>query len=412
MLKAGALYFAIVMAFFIAVISAAIILLAAHYRNSYLKELRFNRLQQNRDSAILYALNTPAPVAGDTLKIDLYADEMDSVEINRESWGILNLTQVKAFIEQDTLKSIFFTGTDTHKDSLSLYLSDEDRPLSVSGKTKIVGDVQVPKAGVRQSYAEGKPYEGDQLIYGKISDSKRTLDALDEALIKKLTTHLELPLDALPVYPRQNLLVSFGQASRAYKLPVNTQLTQHLVGKIILYADTTVTITAQSQLNGVIIYAPAIMVEEGFEGNCQLFATDSIIVAPKVKLQYPSVLGLIASEKTVDQAKISIGKGSLVKGMVFSSEKKRSAMQTLIALGEKTRVVGEVYSTGLVKLGKETQIIGKVSCNRFMMQTPATLYENFLIDVRIDRKARSKYYLSSKLFKTEQAQNRILQWLN
>ncbi|PIG98215.1 hypothetical protein CS542_06460 [Pedobacter sp. IW39] len=50
-----------------------------------------------------------------------------------------------------------------------LYLSDEDRPVSVSGKTLLIGNGMLPKAGIKQSYAEGKPYTGiKQLLDGKL----------------------------------------------------------------------------------------------------------------------------------------------------------------------------------------------------------------------------------------------------
>ena len=73
---------------------------------------------------------------------------------------------------------------------------------------------------------------------------------------------------------------------------------------------------------------------------------------------------------------------------------------------------GEVYATGFVKMDKPVKIQGKVSCNRFIIQTPTSLYENYLIDIEINRKKRSKYYLGSALFPMKQLQNAILKWLN
>ena len=128
-------------------------------------------------------------------------------------------------------------------------------------------------------------------------------------------------------------------------------------------------------------------------------------------LSYPSVLGVIRNAKSGVQPNISIGKNCRVNGIVFTHEDTRSALQTMIKLDTATTINGEVFSTGMVKLARGIKIIGSVSCNRFIMQTKTTLYENFLIDVTLDRKARNRYYLGARLF-TGNHQNKLLKWLN
>lgn len=410
-IKAGALYFSIVVALFIAIVSASLIMLAAHYRNSYLKEIRYNRLLNNLESGITYVLNEDNRTEN-IRQLDLYGDQLDSIELTKKSWGIFDLAILKTFVQQDTLKRTFLIGNET--DSIALYLSDEDRPLSVSGQTKITGDVLLPKSGIRQSYAEGKPYAGGkQLIYnGKISNSKRTLPNLDEELLKKLKTNLENSNEKLSSFANKDLKVSFLDSTTYLKLPQYSILSDvSLKGNIVLYADSSITITSSAHLDNVQLYAPVIKVEEGFKGNCQLFARDSIVVANQAVFEYPSVLGVIRTDKSGTQPKIALGNQVRFNGIIFSYEDKRSALQTMISLGKNTKVKGEVYSTGLFKIEKESSVEGKVSCNRFIMQSPVTLYENFLIDVAFNRKARSEYYLSSPLFKAKK-QNKVLKWLN
>ncbi|MEE1945909.1 polymer-forming cytoskeletal protein [Pedobacter sp. KR3-3] len=411
MLKAGALYFAIVIAFFIAIVSASLIMLAAHYRNSYLKEIRYTRLLNNLNSGVEYALaNKDAAEGKQTL--DLFGDELDSLELDRKNWGIFDLAILKSFVKQDTLKRAFLIGNLT--DSTALYLSDEDRPLSISGHTRITGNVELPKSGIRQSYAEGKPYDGGkELIFaGKIGNSTRTLKALNEKLLERLKQVLANQDRKLPLLQQNELKVSFLDSTRKFQLPQIANLADvKLEGNIILVSDSLVTISATAQLNGIQVYAPLIKVEEGFKGNCQLFAIDSILVANNVEFKYPSVLGVMRTKKSVVQPQIVLGDHVNFDGIIFSHEKERTALQTLIGLGKDTRVQGEIYSTGLLRVEKGSKVNGKVSCNRFLMKTPLTLYENFLIDVAFNRKARSRYYLSAKLFNAQQP-NQILKWLN
>lgn len=411
MLKAGALYFAIVIAFFIAIVSASLIMLAAHYRNSYLKEIRYNRLLNNLNSGIEYTLANKDAMEGKQT-LDLFGDELDSLELDKKDWGIFDLAILKSFVKQDTLKRAFLIGNLT--DSTAIYLSDEDRPLSISGHTRITGNVELPKSGIRQSYAEGKPYDGGkELIFGgKTSNSTRMLKPLNEKLLERLKAVFANQAQKLPALQQNELRVSFLDSTQKFKLPQIANLADvNLEGNIILISDSLVTISATAQLNGIQVYAPLIKVEQGFKGNCQLFAVDSILVADNVEFKYPSVLGVMRTKRSVVQPQIVLGDHVNFDGIIFSHENERTALQTLIGLGKDTRVQGEIYSTGLLRVEKGSKINGKVSCNRFLMKTPLTLYENFLIDVAFNSKARSRYYLSSKLFK-EQRTNRILKWLN
>ncbi|KIA89490.1 hypothetical protein OC25_25330 [Pedobacter kyungheensis] len=387
-------------------------MLAAHYRGSYLKEVRMARLSRNMDSGIAYVLAQDAANEQNNLALDLFGDETDSVLIEQKHWGIFNLATVKSFVLTDTLKQVFLMGHETTSDAVAVYLSDEDRPLSVSGDTRITGNAEVPKAGMRKSYVDSRPYSGDQLVYGKISDSKRTLNGLESKWIKEIETELDFDPAKLPTLNGGDEQVSFFAEAKKFNASALSQLGTQLSGQVILYSDTTVKIAATAQLDNTIIYAKSIVVADGFKGNCQLFARDSITLGNAVTLTYPSVLGLVSREKMVDQAKITLGKNNRFEGIIFSYEPKRSALQTLVSIGEQSSVQGEVYATGLLKLGKQVKVAGKVSCNRFIMQTPATLYENFLIDVVLNRKARNRMYLSSAIFTGVAENKKILRWEN
>lgn len=412
MLKAGALYFAVISAFLIAVICASLIMIAAYYREAYLKELRMTRLERNMDSSIDLALGQEGIVENGYTHMDLLGDGSDSAKFSQSYWGIFELSVISAAVSTDTVKRVFLIGRDARTDTLALYLSDEDRPLSISGDTRITGDAKVPKSGMRKSYVENRPYSGDKLVYGRIQESGRTLVPLDADLIRALDKALDRDRSSMELFPAQDMVASFLGPSGVFSLPAGARLSGRLSGQIALYSDTSVFISRTARLENIVIYAQSITVEDGFEGNCQLFARDSITVGNGAVLGYPSVLGLIGKEKLVDQAKITLGKDVKISGMVFSYESKRSPLQTMISLGERTKITGEVYATGLLKLAKGIVVDGKTSCNRFIMQTPTTLYENFLVDVILNRRSRNGHYLSSPLFGKGEKNKKILKWLN
>ncbi len=411
MLKAGALYFAIVVAFFIAIITASLIMLAAHFRTSYMKEIRYTRLLNNLNSGITY-LMADNDISSPKKEVDLFNNQLDSVLIARKNWGVYDLAVVKAHILGDTISKVFFTGVTTDKDLDVLYLSDEDRPLSVSGSTRLTGNAALPKAGIKQSYAEGKPYTGDQkLIAGNTTSSSRTLKGLNSNMVKDLEAKLKPGTKLWSAFNITKLNVSFKDSTKIFKLLPGAKISSELDGNIILISDTSVIISASAKLNNIQIYAHSVSIESGFKGKCQIFARDSVVAGDNVHFDYPSAVGVLRTVGAADQPSITFGKGLLFNGIVFSYEQKRSTMQTLISFGKESRLNGEVYSTGLLKVQKGVFIAGKVSCNRFIMQTPVTLYENFLIDVVFNRKARSKYYMSSGLFEGGSKEKGVLLWL-
>lgn len=385
-------------------------MLAAHYRAMYLKEIRMAKLNRDIQSGITYVLARADTLKTEKTALDLFGDETDSVLIGKRNWGIFEMATVKSFLFSDTLKCSFLMGIENRKDSLSLYLSDEDRPLSVIGNTRIMGNVKVPKTGMRISYVDNRPYTGEKMVYGRIMDSKKTLGGLEKKWVNEIDKKLDSNLTAFPKLGIEKQHVSFFSPAKSYNASGVKILSNHLSGQIILYSDTAIAVSATAKLDNVIIYAQSIKIEKGFKGNCQLFARDSIVVENNAVLEYPSVLALVSKEKMVDQAKITLGNNVRFQGIILTYEPKRSALQTMVSLGEKTVVSGEIYVTGLVKLAKNVIVEGKVSCNRFIMQTPATLYENFLIDVILNRKRRSRFYLTSGIFTGEKGRKKVLKW--
>lgn len=408
MVRAGALYFAIIMALFIAVVTTSLLLLAAHYSNSYLKELRFTRLLNNLDAGQAFAL-TPIDSPHHLQKVDLYGDGADSLIVLKKEWGIYEQIILQAFIQNDTLTRAMLIGTET--DSLALYLSDENRPLSLGGKAKIVGNVRIPKSGIKKAYVDGKAYVYEKLVNdGQIDYSVRRLPQLDTLLLNRLSAVFQKKdnysdLTELPIKQ------SFLKPTLYFDVSENAVLeAKSFAGNIIISSDSTLTIKASCKLDGVQIYAPSIIIESGFKGNCQLFALESIVIKDKVHLSYPSVAAVLKTAHSEVFPKVALGKAGSFEGVIFTHEPKRSALQTMISLDSAASVKGELYA-GILKLTETVVIEGKISCNSLMMQSKQVLYENFLIDLTLNRNARSKYYLSSPVFNTR-FPYQVLKWLD
>jgi hypothetical protein len=413
MLKASSLYIVLIVSLVIAIVSSSLITVAYYYRLEYQKNLRYNRLLTNLNSGIDILLSKDYKKFDADNIVDLDSSQAEKLLLRKERWGLFDLALVKSYVFLDTIKKAFFIGDQTDKDRSVIYLTDEDRPLSVSGNTQIVGDAYLPKAGVREAYMEGKSFTSGKLVNGAIKTSTNKLPALDKEIIKKIQKTLSGILlgEVSPLLDSTGN--SFFNTAKVIRADSASTLIENkiLKGKITYISDTLVRIAKSSRLNDIIIYATAIVVEDGFEGNCQLFATDSIVIGKRCSFNYPSACGVIRPEKRKIQPRISIGSGTKFTGIIFAYEETKSELQTFIDIGKNTLIEGEVF-TGLLKFQSPLTIFGKVTCNRFLVETEESLYENYLVDVKLNRNRRSNYYLTSNLFTNNKYGNSILKWLD
>lgn len=417
MLKASALYLVIVIALVIGVLCSALIVSAYFYKQQYQQKFRYDKLENNLSSGVNILLGSGDQEYRDEKAWSLFGDGDDSVAIKKIPWGIYDIGLSRAFIQKDTLYKAFSIGAviDSSKWA-ALYLIDEDRPLSVSGKTMIRGNAFIPKAGVKEAYVDGQAYQGDkQLVIGVKHNSEKTLPVLQPGrlnLLHQLGTPSALNDTILP--RADSLSVSFFKPSRVINLKkhVTTLSNIRLTGNIILLSDTTIIIEHTAVLSNVLIFARSISVKDGFHGSCQLFATDSIGVDKHCSFSYPSCLGVIRDHNDKStQGKIRIGENSMVTGVLFTYEKEKSQLQTLIDIADNVKIYGQVYVMGLLKFNKGGEINGSVFANRFLYRSTYTTYENYLINIKLDATGLSPYYLTSALLPVSAKKQKVLQWL-
>ncbi|WPU99883.1 hypothetical protein SNE26_28140 [Mucilaginibacter sp. cycad4] len=419
MLKASALYMVIVITLVIGVICSALIVAAYLYKSQYQAKFRTGQLQNNLNSGITILLNSRDSIYKDGHAFSLFNGDADSINLKKTSWGIFDVCSASASISRDTLYKVFSLANSIDSAKWgALYLIDEDRPVSVSGNTLIRGNIYIPKAGIRTAYVDNQAYTGDQnIVNGKTFDSERRLPPLSAARLGQLQKQLSFspPVNDLPAGV-DSIARSFLKPTLAFSFGKKAKTISHvsLNGNIVLYSDTTLVIDSTASLNNVLVFAKGILVKSGFRGSCQLFAADSISVERDCNFNYPSCLGILrfTTGNTVGlPAKLNVGDRTDCEGLIFSYQKDDQQLPPVISLGKKTRVQGQVYSMGILNLRAETTINGSVFTKRFLYQSEFTRYENYLINVSIDSRALSPYYLSSDLTPVAGKPKKILQWL-
>ena len=418
MLKASALYIVIILALVIAIICSSLIVSAYFYKLQYQKKFRYDVLESNLSSGVNILLTSEDAPYLQEKPLSLFNSDADSISLKKLPWGVFDIGVVKAFIQKDTLYKVFSLANTIDSTKWSaLYLIDEDRPLSVSGKTMIKGDAYIPKAGIKPAYVDNKAYEGDKrLIIGNQHNSEKKLPALNPDRLAQLRNYLDNHIQGDSALSNADSIhQSFLLPARiiAFKKKVQIIKNVALSGNIVLLSDTSITIDSSAVLNNVMIFAKSIKVNDGFHGNCQLFAVDSITAGQRCRFDYPSCMGVMRFTPQVvrSSAKIKIGDHTLFNGIIFTYEKTTNELQPLIEIGKNVRVAGQIYSQGLLKFTDDSEIDGNVTTSRFIHQNTITIFENYLINIKLNSLALSPYYLTSELMPVTAKKKKIMQWL-
>ncbi|MBB3058140.1 hypothetical protein [Mucilaginibacter gotjawali] len=419
MLKASAMYIVIIIALVIGVLCSSLIVAAFFYRMEYQKKFRYDQLDNNLNSGvnILLAGSDTSYLSSRTMS--LFNNGTDSVSLKRTFWGMYDIGTSVAFIQKDTLYKTFSIAYSIDSSKwAALYLIDEERPLSLSGKTAIVGDVYVPKAGVTTAYVDNKAYLGDKrLIAGKKNNSDKTLPPLAEGRLAEFEQFINTNHSGDSSFNRiDTLKQSFLLPTKYFnfKNKVQTLSNINLSGNVILFSDTTINIDSTASLNSIIIYAKGIHIKSGFHGSAQFFARDSISVDSNCLFSYPSCLGVLRFDKpgTVPvQEKIHLGNHTIFRGILFTYEKTETSLKPLIDLGRGVKIAGQVYSQGIMRTKDAVEVAGSVFTSQFLYQNSFTLFQNYLINITMNSKALSPYYLTGDLTPVAGKKKKVLQWL-
>ena len=412
-LPARALVFALLVVLMVALVSGALITLA------HLQTTQF-QLQQDRQAVLRNAksgfeyLLAQGKVENKKLEahFDLFEQNRDSVLLRRYPWGFYDVLFSKAHRRtiqgQFTQTKAAILGTNIGEQQQSaLYLLDNNRSLSLVGKTRIEGVAYLPKAGVKRGYINGLSYYGDRLIYGEKKRSKRYLPKLNEERIKLLQQEF-LKMNGTTSLA-QEVKHSFGELPLEIYAPTVYLKNQKITGQVIIRSDSLIYIGKDAKLEDVLLFAPNIVIEAGFEGQLQAFATKTILVQKKVKLNYPSGLNLLSKYQEGNEIKIE--DNTIIEGNVLikTDRLQSNTVPVQLVVNEKATIIGEIYSDTKVEF--KGTLHGHMACHSFIYRTAASIFDNHLYNANMIYKHRPNTFLTSLYLENTEA-NKILKWEN
>lgn len=420
MLRGGSLFYVLAIIVIMGLVSGAL-LLSAHYTKLQLQRDEIREVVlRNSMSGIEILLHEPVYLQNSsTNDIDLFGDGSDSVFLQLKTWGAFEIAVSRAHNRSFVHQRIAAVGwQNAETDHTALILADLDRPLSITGTTKLSGDCYLPKAGVQRAYIEGQNYSGDKLVYGDTKISDRFLPAYNDSLVKRL-------LLLFTFRPGANDSVISSEAFQQSDSIKNSfldktlyiisdgaiRITQKIEGHVCIISKRTIHVSKNSQVHNVLLIAPRIEIEEKSRGDFQAFARDTLIVGKEAQLGYPTVLGIIATKTSPDVAALLIGEKVKVYGQAFAcSTENDFRKRVLISTEKKSLVYGEIYSSGLVD--HKGTVYGAITCSKFELKTASAEYENHLMNAVIDRPKRSNEFVSSALTRKRSDKKNIVQWLH
>ena len=419
MVKAGSLFFVIVISLIIGVLSSSLLLLSYYQRIRTSQNDLTRRLALNTESGKVLLLNWQKTHLGplDTT-VDLYENGRDSVKIQQYNWGLFTVGIIKAYKGQLVNKKAFLYGPELeHNNLMALYLSDFDSPLSISGSTSIRGNASLPPAGIRKGYIEGIKYNQDTLVYGLVSQSSKNLPSINEEYLKPYFSILsssdsENNNILKPVTSVQPLKdsISFFDPTRWIRSNEAINLAHmRLEGNICIFSSKKIVVDSTTRLKDIILISPVILIKEHFSGSIQAFASDSLTTESHCVFPYPSSLVLLKPLADDKQPFLRVGANNRLTGVILSKCKKSDINLTQIIIEASCHIQGIVYCNGYLQL--VGTVSGEVLTDHFTYKTSASLYDNYLVDAHISKVELNSHFVTSGIFAQNETKNRIAKCL-
>lgn len=420
-IRAGALQYVIVVAVVVAILVFAFISLVYLYQRStdkyafskeaiYNTQLGFDYLQYKGISS--YETIEELSILED--------NEHSKLTVLKKNWGIFDIVLVNSEVHKQQFQKIGLLGYQNSKRN-ALFLKDNNQALVMVGNAQLLGNVALPKMGVKTGNISGVSFYGSQLVIGNQELSTTKLPKIEN--IDYLKSLSQNP------YLENTIFFNLGDGvEKCQSFAQPTMITQSetdlilnnisLKGNIIITSKTKIIIKPSTRLNDIILIAPEIIIESNTKGNFQALASKTIQVAPNCKLNYPSALVLLDDKNSSvlindlnsnkeKEHKIEIEQFSSVKGVVvyYSTDSERQ-YNTQINIQEKATVTGEVYCTGNLEL--QGNVNGSVFTNQFLIKKSGGTYVNHLFNGKINSENLPKQYAGLQI---QNNANAVAKWM-
>lgn len=388
--RAGILSYALAIGIVVSVVLSLLTIFVYYQKTEhYLLKSKIAALDNLQRGVELYLAE---PEKFNSLKagIALFDNSDDSVYYDCQRWGIFDRVNITAKHNRATGEKAFLAARSLSVEGrAALYLIDEGRPLSLVGDTKLEGTCYLPLAGIQSAYINRVGYKNEKLVYGEERRSKKELPDIEiEEVISQI-----MDLDDYHENLNSDSTITNSFLNPTAIFNITSPVVERYEGNVILRSNKEIRIDSIAELHGVLVVAPVIKIKKGFDGDAQFFATDTLIVEAKVKLEYPSVLA-IHSER--DPASILLGEQAKMHGWIIMDGGNDAFRNRVIHLENESEFFGMIYCNGLLEMYNEVN--GNVCARRFLVNSISGIYENYLMNASINSSGLDSSFVASPLW--------------
>ncbi|MFC0521224.1 hypothetical protein ACFFGL_11000 [Mesonia maritima] len=308
-------------------------------------------------------------------QIRLFPNEKIETVFVKEKWGFFDKLTIISSLKKDSIRQDFLVANKRNKNTPALYLRDNDEDFKISGGTRINGDIFIPKKGLKTITIDNNSFE-KPIHNGSVFNSQKVFPKHSELTIGYPENYELLDINEINEH---SVINGFNEITKV--IEVNTKLENlKLKGNIMVTSQDTLIISSSVILEDVILEAPKIIFQNGFEGSAQVFASKGVIVEPQVVLKYPSII-TVGSNHIMEKSIIFEGE-SVFSGLVFMQGGGLSLeKQNTILIKEKAELTGEVYCDGTLSL--YGIVNGSVFASALVHKTTTTAYKNLIYNGHI-----------------------------
>ncbi|SNR15449.1 hypothetical protein [Tenacibaculum jejuense] len=407
--KAGALQYVLVIAIIIFIVLFAFVQLINLQQKLGVKKNLYQKAVLQADNGFRYLASKS--IENNTIKkVQFSENDQEEVTIEQKYWGIFDVAKITSKVNKETIKKVALIGNRI-KDKKALYLVENNVPLVLVGHTKIIGKSYLSQRGVKPGNIAGNSFYGNTLIQGTTQQSETSLPK--NKRIKEVSERFSFLNKIQPNFElREGLKIvqSFYSKTLSYQDYLTIKLEDiSLKGNIIITSSSKIIVKKTATLEDIILIAPEVKIESGFQGNIQVFANQKIQVEESVKLQYPSALILnYKKEKIESEDGIFINSRSDIRGVLAFLKKDDTKInyQPQIKLDSQVHITGEVYCEGNLEL--LGNVSGEVYAKNFITIQFGSKYINHIYNGSINANNLVNQYVGLGL---QSNQKSVAKWL-
>lgn len=379
--KGGALYVAIFISIIICVFLSLLILLSSHNNRTTNKILQASQLHYNLQSAFEYIQSGYFSEELNDVWIKNTLND-DSIRIKKRNWGAYLVINAETKNRHQYLSQSGIYGTCMTPDT-ALMISDNSRPVGMSGVVNMRAHCYLPKAGIKPAYIEGMSYQPNAANTGFIRSSPINIPLIQEKKIQDILNQQNSSAwqDSLVYALPDRLNNSFNKKTLLLEVGSQRLSNKHWQNNIKLASSGSIEIDSSCHLENVLIVAAKVKFAKGFKGRVHVIASDSIVASEDCVFQYPSSFVVINNTTANTQLHaIFFEKHCQFFGGVLAINKlqQTNSGRVFVKLNRESQINGFIYSSDY--LHAEGEINATAIANTLLLKTPSAVYENHLIN--------------------------------